>query len=96
MRDLLLWINPSSDLMRSGLEQRDREKSPRLEAGGLEVGGRGNPDPGCLSLTLKLRKPPRVSKVMAGPLGPRRGYLNPHASWRAQPVPAPKLSVDLI
>lgn len=36
MRDLLLWINPSQDLMRSGLEPEGQGE--KHEAGGLMSG----------------------------------------------------------
>lgn len=68
MRDLLLWINPSSNLMRSGLERRDREKSLRLEREAAGGGG-GSPDPGCLPLILKAGELPRVSKSRCQPGG---------------------------
>ena len=36
MRDLLLWINPSQDLMRSGLELEGQAEKP--EVGGWRAG----------------------------------------------------------
>ena len=50
MRDLLLWINPSQDLMRSGLEPEGQGEKP--EVGGWRAGcwwEWGRPAPACLS-----------------------------------------------
>ena len=62
MRDLLLWINPSRDLMRFRIRAEGREQSLRLQAR-LGAGGRGSLGPVCLPPTLKLGELPRVSKI---------------------------------
>lgn len=97
MRDLLLWINPSEDLMRSGLEPEGRREKP--EVGGWRAASwwEGEPSlcvslpsPGVREVSQSLRT--QLFPVMRGLWAPEGPALPPLApsSGELSPVKFPK------